>query len=231
MSQAINFNDSEEVVSDFKPFVQTGIHDFLVKDMYFQPAGDNLRGLKDNKGQIVQHKFDMAIIEVKVLKTHAGNMCEGAEGTISFFEPQMKGDDKDKDRINRLFAILVNMSPSDKKEEYKAFIRKLNLPFKELVNKLGSMLKGKNKTVRYKLVSKDGKGAYLPTYFKGFYETTDTPFSESKLKFDDTVEGVAKKDSSKTEKPDDSEDLFGKGESPISSANSASLTDDSELPF
>ena len=228
MSQAINFNDSEEVVSSFKPFVRTGVHDFIIKDMYYQPVGANIKGTKDKTGAVVQHAYEMGVIEVEVLKTHDGNMCEKADGTINFFAPQLKGDDKDKDRISRLFHILVNMSPSAKKEEYKAFIKKLNLPFDQLINKLGSMLKGKNKTVRYKLVAKDGKGAYLPNFFGGFAEPTDVPYSESSIKYDPITEGAIKKDASKTEKSGESEDLFGKGESPISSANSNDLD---SLPF
>jgi hypothetical protein len=195
----INFNNSEEQVSSVKPFLKAGIHDLLINDMYFNPAGPNIKGLLDYKGNIIQHKFDMALIDVTVVKTHAGGDSEKANGTVSFFAPEMKGDDKDSKRIDRLFHILVNMTSSDKKEKYKEWLKSQNKSFPDLVNAIGAMLKGKNKQVRYLLSAKDGKGAYLPNFFGGFAEPSDVDYANTTLKWDDAKMGNIKKDASAVE--------------------------------
>ena len=198
----INFNNSEEQVSSSKPYIKAGIHDLLINDMYFNPAGPNIKGLLDYKGQIIQHKFDMAIIDVIVVKTHAGGESEKAQGTVSFFAPEMKNDDKDSKRIDRLFHILVNMTSSDKKDKYKEWLKSQNKSFPDLVNAIGTMLKGKGKQVRYLLAAKDGKGAYLPNFFGGFAEPSDVAFANTTLKWDEVKMGNIKKDETAVEKAD-----------------------------
>ena len=177
-----SFAGSKEAVSS-SDFLKAGIHDLEILDFYYQPAGDSVKGIAKKDGTLISYKTNNLILAVKCIKTHAGNKSDGIEGTVTISEPQTKGDGKDKGRIDRVFHALCNIASKEKKDAFKAQLESAKfLSFGDVATKLAPVLKGR--TVRYKLVASDGKGAYLPNYFGGFAETTDTPFTETVLKFE-----------------------------------------------
>lgn len=185
-----SFGNSQEVVQSV--YLQAGIHDFLVKEIYYQPTGDSVRGRTKKDGSLIYYNKPVAIINATVLKTHAGGKSENAEAFIAVYPPDMKNDGKDENRLNRLFHILVNVASSAKKESVRDWLKKTPFAsFQDMITKFGAAAKGKK--VRYKLIANDeGKNANLPSYFSGFAECEDIPFSETTLKWDDAKEGNRK---------------------------------------
>jgi hypothetical protein len=177
-----SFAGSKEAVSS-SDYLKAGIHDFEILDFYYQPAGDSVKGVAKKDGSLVSYKTNNLMLVVKCIKTHKGNNSANVEGTIAIQEPKVLGDGKDKGRIDRVFHALCNIATKEKKDSFKAQLESAKfLSFGDVAVKLASVLKGR--TVRYKLAASDGKGAYLPSYFGGFAETTDTPFAETTLKFE-----------------------------------------------
>jgi hypothetical protein len=185
-----SFGSSEEIVQSV--YLQAGIHDFLVKEIYYQPVGDSVRGRTKKDGSLIYYNKPVAIIHATVLRTHAGGKSENAEAFIAVYPPDQKNDGKDENRINRLFHILVNIASSAKKDGVRDWLKKTQFSsFQDMITKFGAAAKGKK--VRYKLIANDeGKNANLPSYFSGFAECEDIPFSETTLKWDDAKEGNRK---------------------------------------
>ena len=200
-------------------YLKAGIHTFKINDIYFQKTGASVKGIKKKDGNVLDYKFDCIIINADVLVTHLGGESKGANTNLSILMPKMD-DDKEKNagRISRIFHILVNIAPSAKKEDFRAWLQKQDFKgdtFEKMFENIPSVVHKfiVGKTVRYKLIAdKDGKGAYFPSYFKGFAEPADIDFLESTLKWDDAKEGNIKK--GETEKLDSADkkevdDLFG----------------------
>lgn len=223
-----DFKDAEEQASGLS-FVTCGIHDFKVLRIFYQPVGESVGGETKKDGSFYNFTKEQIRVEVEVFETHAGGDCKGAKSVFGVLDPTDPDPKKHKGRMDRIMHIFCNMTTSDKKDAAKEFMRKINVKsMKELAKKLAPLAE---RTVRLKFIAnQEGTFPQLPNYYAGFAECTDVPFEKSILKYDESKEGVKKKDSSKVENAGQEIDLFasqnGKASAPVGSA-----PDEEDLPF
>ena len=100
------FGDSQEQ-SGLKPYLKAGIHTFLIKDVFYQPIGESVRGLTKQDGSLVSHTTPAIMLIADVLETHVGGDSKGTVGTfLPIYLPKMDDDaEKNKKRLDRLFHI------------------------------------------------------------------------------------------------------------------------------
>lgn len=221
-------NSEEQKGSGPLSFVTCGIHDFKVKKIFYQPAGESKGGETKKDGSLVNFSKDQVRIELDVLKTHTGADCKGAKVFIGILDPTDSDPKKFKGRMDRIVHIFCNMASSSKKAEAKEFMQKIKAKnMEELAKKLAPLA---GKDVRYKFTAdQEGKYAQLPNYYSGFAECADVPFEKSILKFDESKEGIKKKDSNKVEAKGPEVDLFGGSNT---STTAPQITEDEQdLPF
>lgn len=223
-----NFKDSEEQSSN-NLFVSCGIHDFEVVRIFFQPIGESVGNEGKRDGSLINFTKEQIRVELLVTKTYAGTNCEGAKAFIGILDPTDPDPKKHKGRMDRIMHIFCNMTTSDKKDVAKEFMRKINVKsMEELAKKLAPLA---GRTVRFKFTAnQEGTFPQLPNYYSGFAECTDVPFEKSILKYDETKEGIKKKDASKVENVEKEVDLFASPNGTIAPAASSTNAED-DLPF
>ncbi len=228
-----DFSANDEQKQNNFTYVGTGIHDFDMKKIYFQPQGESVNGETKKDGSPLTFGLPQIRIQAVATATHAGKDSVGAEITLSILDPF--GDaSKAKDRMDRIVHIFSNMSSTALKPNALAWFKKLKVAdLQDLGNKLGATFSGKK--VRFKLIAtQDGKYATLPNFYTGFAEPVDTPIEKSLLQYDEDRDGTTKKDQSKVEQASTTGTpaytLFGNTTPPAQTGTTApSLVDD--LPF
>ncbi len=216
-----DFSANDEQKSNNFAYVGTGIHDFDVKKIYFQPQGESVNGETKKDGSPVSFGLPQIRIQAVATATYAGKDSVGSEITLSILDPF--GDpEKAKNRMDRIVHIFSNMSSTALKPNALAWFKKLKVTgLEDLGNKLGAAFSGKK--VRFKLIAtQDGKYARLPDFYNGVAETVDTPIANSLLQYDEDRDGTTKKDESKVEKPTTGSQpysLFGASTTPASTAS------------
>lgn len=194
----IDFSLAQEQKNDV--FVKTGIHDFKVLNIAYQPIGTSVMEEKNKDGVLIEFTFPQIRMELQCTKTHKGNLSEGGTIILGILFPVTDNAEKAQKQMNRLLHIFANICSSENKDKLKASLQAIKVAtWEEFVAKLAGF---KGRSVRYKLVA-DQKGKYsvLPNYYGGFAEPSDVPFENSTLSYDDDKEGVKKKDASKVEIP------------------------------
>jgi hypothetical protein len=186
---SFNFKGTEEKASSNFNYVGTGIHDFKVEKIYYQPVGASVNDEKKKDGSPVEFSLEQVRVQLKCVRTHAGKDSKDATTVIGILSPK---PDKVKEGLQRIFHIFCNMTTADKKENAKAYMEKINeSTFKGFTDKLKPFV---GKEVRYKLIAdQNGKYAILPNYYGGFAEPVDVPFTSSTLRYDDAKEGIKTK--------------------------------------
>ncbi len=208
----LDFSSSKEQVANNFSFVGTGIHDFKVTAIAYQPVGPSVLGEKVKDG-IKEYTKEQMVIALECYATHAGKDSVGATTVAGILEPQ------NQDQMDRLTSILGNMSSSVNKEAVIKSITSWKLKSMEELAAKCQPLVGKN--VRYKFTAdKSGKYANLAGYFSGIAECADVEFSKSTITYNASKEGTKEKPASGAfEKPTTSDDLF------------PSSSDEQEFPF
>lgn len=211
----LNFKDTEEAVSSNVVYVGTGIHDFKVEKIYFQPVGESVNGeIKKDKSP-VSFTLEQIRVQLSCIKTYAGKDSAGGSVTVSVLAPKTDTPEKTKGGLQRIMHIFANMTTADKKDKATAYIKAIDAPTLEAFAKKLKPFEGK--TVRYKLIAdQNGKYAQLPNYYGGFAEPADVAFESSSLKYDPAKEGT------KTQP---------KNAEPVDSEVAVAVSDTDDLPF
>lgn len=224
----LDFSNAVEQQSNFK-FVSTGIHDFRVDKIFYQPVGESVNNETKKDNSLINFSLEQIRIVLTCTKTHEGKDSKDASITISILPPVMDDPEKAQKQVNRMLHILCNIGSSSTKEKVTEYLKKIKVnSLREFAAKLNIFV---GKSVRYKIIAnQEGTYAQLPNYYSGFAECSDVAIENSILKYDEFQEGLKKKDSSKVEKlpTEDSNhviDLF----SSESNTNTSDISDD--LPF
>jgi len=198
----LDFSNSKEKAANNFSFVGTGIHDFKVLVIAYQPVGDSVLGEQVKDG-IKQYTKEQVVLSLECYATHAGKDSVGAKTVQGILEPQ------NQDQLDRLTSILGNMCSSANKEAVMKSITSWKLKSMEELAAKCQPLVGKN--VRYKFTAdKSGKYANLAGYFSGIAECADVEFSKSTITYNAAKEGTKEKPATSAfEQPTASDDLFG----------------------
>jgi len=195
MSGGYNFSNAKNIPA--LRYINTGIHEVTVLEVYYQPVGDSVKGERKkeitagaNDGPLVNFTKAQTRIVLQVDKTVAGNESKGAITTISLYEPQSDDPKKFEGQVNRIFHILTAMTTTATVPLAEAYVRAFpGQSTEEFADYIKVKFTGKK--ARYKFIAdQDGKFAQLPNYYNGFAECIDAPML---MKYNEEKEGVAKK--------------------------------------
>lgn len=201
MANPYNFKDAKDAPA--VRFINTGIHELTVLDVYYQPIGDSVRNERkkeltkgENDGPLVSFTKEQTRIVLQVEKTIAGNESRGAITVISLYEPFNVDPKKFEGQINRIFHILRAMAPAVAQERVETYIKgfpgSTTAEFAEYIKRGFAPREGAaNKKLRLKFIAdQDGKFPQIPSYYSGFAECVDVP---TVMKYNEEKEGLAKK--------------------------------------
>ncbi len=178
-----SFKDvQEEVSTGSNQYVKTGINDVKIIDLYYQPTGPSIK--PDKKDSAI----DKAIF---VLETK-----EGAKFDYDVLVP--KDDEQSTKMMKRLMHFLSKTGKTSEIDSIKTKLQTLEAKdFEDLVNKLSKVFIGKS--VRVKVVGSYPNRNFpsIPNFLSGWAECIDV--NPTQLKYDETSEGLVRKDSSKVE--------------------------------
>lgn len=190
-----NFKDAKNTPS--LRFIGTGIHEVTIMEIYYQPAGESVKGERKreltpgaNEGPLVEFSKAQTRIVMQVDKTVQGNESKGATVVVSLYEPSSESQAKFEGQINRIYHILLAMTKEATIPQAEAYIKAFNgQSTEEFANYIKRGFTGKQ--ARYKFIAdQNGKYAQLPNYYSGFAECVDSPL---RLKYNEEKEGLVKK--------------------------------------
>jgi hypothetical protein len=193
-----SFNNVKEEVQKTGTKASTGIHDFKINSIVIE----EVQGKNDNpdwkKGKVV----------FEVTKTIEGKDSVGKTIDYDILFPR---DQESAEKLGkRLMHIFSKISTKDKIDNVKSAIQKLDL------SSIDTLMAGIKKiadgrSLRLKVVGdKNRQYPVIPLYYAGYAETIDT--NPSELVYNESTEGLLKKDFSKVE-------------------NSTKVEDEDSLPF
>jgi hypothetical protein len=193
-----SFNNVKEEVQKTGTKASTGIHDFKINSIVVE----EVQGKNDNpdwkKGKVV----------FEVTKTIEGKDSIGKTIDYDILFPR---DQESAEKLGkRLMHIFSKISTKDKIDNVKSAIQKLDL------SSIDTLMAGIKKiadgrSLRLKVVGdKNRQYPVIPLYYAGYAETIDT--NPSELVYNESTEGLLKKDFSKVE-------------------NSTKVEDEDSLPF
>lgn len=193
-----SFKDTQEEVAKVGVKASVGIHEFKIKEIKVE----EIKG-KDGKDDWEKGSVIFEVIKSNIAKDLDYSIGKTIEYSILFPKDQEGAEKLGK----RLIHIFSKVSTKDKIDTIKEAIKKLDLTsIKTLIEGLKKIAEGRS--LRLKIVAdQEGKYPMIPLYYQGYAETIDT--NPSQLTFDESKEGLTKKDSNKVEntKEEDSDDL------------------------